>query len=157
MENNLIPHTPEEDILTPEVRTEETVPQNLTAEGARQAALKEHFERLRRQAETLKAVYPEFDLLREMENPVFLRLTSPRVGLDVRTAYEVAHHQEFQRRLMRQGAQALAESLRSGGRPAENGVTAAPASTLPSDPRSWSPQEREDIRRRVRRGETIRL
>ena len=103
------------------------------------------YRELQRQAERLEAEYPDFDLDRELENPAFVRLLNSAV--DVRTAYEVVHHQELRRR--------EAQLARNAARPQENGLAAAPAALSRPDPRALSPQERKALRRRAAKGEEI--
>ena len=85
----------------------------------------EHVMNLVRQGEQLKALYPNFDLAVEMQNPEFRRLTGPGVNIDVKTAYQVIHANELQTQYVAAGAQQAEAKLaqaRSANRrrPAEN-------------------------------------
>ena len=114
------------------------------------------------EGEGLAALYPGFDLGRELSDP---RFSAALVGLQragapepVRLAYQAVHHDQILGDALQYAvartARQLAESIRSGtNRPAENGGGAA-ADTRP-DPRSLSPQQRQEIRRRVMRGEKV--
>lgn len=112
------------------------------------------------QAEEAKKVYNGFDLKNEMQNPQFQRLISN--GIDVRTAYEVIHKDEIIPAAMQFAAKTvetkLAQSIASGaGRPAENGVGSGSPSITKSDVSQLSKADRQEIIRRVQRGEKIRF
>lgn len=112
------------------------------------------------QAEEAKKVYNGFDLKTEMQNPQFQRLISN--GIDVRTAYEVIHKDEIIPAAMQFAAKTvetkLAQSIASGaGRPAENGVGSGSPSITKSDVSQLSKADRQEIIRRVQRGEKIRF
>lgn len=119
--------------------------------------MQQHFNSLAQQAESVKATYPGFDLMQEMSNPTFARLTAPGVGIDPKTAYEIVHKDEIMAANAQAQAQAFAKSVKANGaRPAENGLKAEQgASTVKTDPRSLTPADRAEIRRRVARGERI--
>ena len=120
-----------------------------------------HFDSLAQQADAARQLYPGLDLMQEMNNPTFARLTSPGVGIDVRTAYEVVHRDEMRGAEMQFAAQKSAErvanSVRSNSaRPVENGLIGQQAaSTVKTDPRTLTTADRNEIRERVRRGEKI--
>lgn len=123
--------------------------------------MQEHFNSLAQQAQNLRATYPDFDLMTELKNPAFARLTAPGVGIDVKTAYETVHLADIKAQGMQyaaqQTAQKMANAVRSNSmRPVENGLNGAQsASTVKSDPRNLSPADRKEIRRRVANGEKI--
>ena len=70
-----------------------------------------HIQGLIDQGEKLKATFPSFDLRAEMQNPVFQRLTSPEVGIDVETAYWTIHRNELQTAAMQVAAQKTSQKL----------------------------------------------
>ncbi len=112
------------------------------------------------QAEELKKVYPSFNIRTEMENGQFLSLL--RSGIDLRTAYEVLHKDEIIPAAMQFTAktveQKIAASVASGrSRPTENGNASQGAATVKSDVSKLSRADRDEIRRRVARGEKIRF
>lgn len=122
-----------------------------------------HMQGLIAQGERLKATFPNFDLRAELQNPIFQRLVSPEVGIDVETAYWTLHRQELQTAAMQVAAQKtsqkLSQSIQSGiPRPAENGSRAvSPALDIRDDPSKWSKADREEVKRRARNGERIIL
>ena len=110
------------------------------------------------QADKTKEVYPSFNLKTEMENPKFIELL--RSNIDVRTAYEVLHKDDIIRGAMQFTAktveQKLANNIASGARrPAENGMSAQSAAVVKSDVSQLTRADREEIARRVARGEKI--
>lgn len=123
--------------------------------------MRQHFDGLAKQADELKQLYPGFDLMAEMQNPEFARLTAPGVGVDVRTAYEVVHRDEMRGAEMQFAAQKSAERMANavranGMRPQENGMNGQQAPVnVKTDPRTLTRADREEIKRRVARGEKI--
>lgn len=123
--------------------------------------MREHFDNLARQADAAKEMYPGLDLMTEMQNPKFARLTAPGVGVDVRTAYEVVHRDEMRGAEMQYAAQKSAERVANAVRansmrPSENGMNAQQGNAVvKTDPRTFTKADREEIKRRVARGEKI--
>ena len=112
------------------------------------------------QAEEAKKVYPTLDLRTELNNPRFLDLL--RSNIDVRTAYEVLHKDEIIPAAMQYAAQTveskLAKKIASGAnRPSENGMSGQGAAVVKSDVSQLSKADRQEIIRRVQRGEKIRF
>lgn len=112
-----------------------------------------------REAAEYKLTNPDFDLRAESENPQFIQLLKSGVGVE--TAYKVIHHDEIiaeaTRTAMQSSAKATADSIAARGmRTKENSGTKA-AVVYKSDPSKFTPKDREEIARRVRRGETIIL
>lgn len=125
------------------------------------ARVEGHLRGLIDQGEKMKAVFPNFDLRSELQNPIFARLVSPEVGVDVETAYWTVHRKELQGRAMQVAAQKsqekLANALQSGmNRPSENGArNVSPGLDIRSDPRNLKRNDLQEIRKRVRSGEKI--
>ena len=65
------------------------------ARNLEQQKLRNHFMKLEQQGEALKKVFPKFDLRKELQNPVFARMTSPNVGVSVEDAYHAIHRKEI--------------------------------------------------------------
>lgn len=112
------------------------------------------------QAEEAKKVYPSLDLKTEINDPEFLKLLKSNV--DVRTAYEVRHKDEIIPAAMQFAAKTveskLANTIASGAsRPAENGANPGSAAVVKSDVSQLSKADRQEIIRRVARGEKIRF
>ena len=112
------------------------------------------------QGEKTKTVYPSFDLKAEMENPRFVDLL--RNNIDVRTAYEVLHKDEIIPAAMQFTAKTVEQKLTNkiiagGQRPTENGMNSQGAAVVESDVSQLSKADRQEIIRRVQRGERIRF
>lgn len=112
------------------------------------------------QAEQIKSVYPSFDLEAELQNPKFNDLL--RANVDVRTAYEVLHKDEIIPAAMQFTAQTVERKLANkimanGARPTENGNNSQSAAVVKSDVSQLSKADRQEIIRRVARGEKIRF
>ncbi len=126
----------------------------------REAALRQHFARLNRQGEELKKTFPDFDLMREMRNPAFLRMTAPGTGVSVKDAFYAVHGEDIQRESMQyaavQAGRRIAASVQAGAsRPVENGAQTAVPVAIGIDIRSMDKKQREEYRRRIRSGEII--
>ena len=110
------------------------------------------------QEQQTKAVYPTFNLRDEMQNQKFVDLL--RSNIDVRTAYEVIHKDDIIHGAMQfavnTAEQKIANKIIAGGaRPTENGTSSQGASLTKSDVSQLSKADRQDILRRVARGEKI--
>ena len=116
----------------------------------------QHIQKLSQQAEKIG-----IDLRKEMQNPEFVRLTSPGVGVPVEQAYRLIHQDEILQGGMqyaaKQSAESVAKSVASGQkRIAENGMTRKGANVIyRSDPRTMSKADRDEINRRAALGEKI--
>jgi hypothetical protein len=118
----------------------------------------QHFAQLVQQFDGVKQIYPGADLEQELDNPAFAQLIAN--GVDARAAFEVAHLDEIQRGAMAYAVQTSAAKLSASvqanrRRPAENAAGRQAPASAPFDPRNLTPAQREDIRRRVARGEKI--
>lgn len=112
------------------------------------------------QAEQVKAIYPQFDLAAEVENEQFRNLLLSNVP--VQTAYEVIHKDEIIPAAMHFTAQKVTEkvanSVRAGQRrPAEGAMQGSGAVQTKADVSQLTRADREEIARRVARGEKIRF
>ena len=112
------------------------------------------------QAEAIQKVYPSFDLRAEMNNPKFVDLL--RSNIDMRTAYEVLHKDEIIPAAMQFTAKTVESKIAkkiaaNGARPAENGMSSGSPAVVKSDVSQLSRADREEIIRRVARGEKIRF
>jgi phosphopantetheinyl transferase (holo-ACP synthase) len=114
-----------------------------------------------KQAEATKLVYPNFNLENEViNNPQFVDLI--RNNIDVRTAYEVTHKDDIIAGAMQFAAKEAEAKvtnrvIANGSRPNENGISSRGASQVKSDVSKLTKAERDDIARRVARGEKIDL
>lgn len=142
-----------------QLKAEKAQRERMDAQSRQEQLMQAHFQKIVSQAEAVKQMYPDFDLMREMDNPDFARLTSPDVGVDVRTAYEVIHNTEIQQQTMAYAVSKSQEKLTNaiaaqGARPAENGASGTNQAVNPyADPRGLTPAARAEIRRRVALGD----
>lgn len=132
-------------------------------EQQQRAQATQRYQQLVQQGEATKQIYPGFDLNTEANDPnTGMRFRSLlNSGVDVRTAYEVIHMGDIMGGAMRYTAQAIQQKtvndIRARGmRPTENGASGnAAASVVKSDPRNFTKKDRDEISRRVMRGERI--
>ncbi len=112
------------------------------------------------QAEEAKKYYPSLDLESEMQNPRFVDLL--RNNIDVKTAFQVLHQDEILPAAMQYTAKAVEQKLTNniianGQRPTENGNSSQSASVIKSDVSTLTKADRQEIIRRVARGEKIKF
>lgn len=111
----------------------------------------------------VKSVFPNADIRTEFQNPQFVRLTSPEVGLSAKDAYWLIHRAEIEamsaQTVAQKAQQKLSMAIQSGmSRPIESGArNVSPALEIRDDPKMWSRADREEVKRRVRNGERIEL
>ncbi len=135
------------------------------AEQERQVGLQEASRRLQQQVQETQSIYNGFDLTAELNHPEtgerFAALLGS--GVDAKTAYEVIHMNELVTGAMgyavKTAQQKTVNDIRARGmRPSENGASgSAPAQIVKNDPSKFTRADREEIARRVRRGEKIVL
>lgn len=116
------------------------------------------YEELLEKEKEVQKLYPEFDLNTEMQNPSFGRLVAS--GIDLKTAYFAVHREEIQKATMefsaRKASEAVAANVAANqARPNENGASGVQNATFKTDPKDLTKEEREEIKRRVRRGERV--
>lgn len=128
------------------------------AEEARtieQQKIQAHLDKLQQQGEALKQIFPSFDLVTELQNPAFARMTAPNVGISVEDAYYAIHRKEIQTAAMQataqRTAQQMANAIRSGqSRPVENGTSNQAPSVTSFDYRHASKEQREALKKQIR-------
>ena len=84
--------------------------------------MRQHFSTLEQQGEAMKEQFPAFDLKAELADPMFVKLTSPMVGLSVEDAYYALHHEQITAAGAQAAAEMLGNSVKAGkAMPLENG------------------------------------
>lgn len=129
-------------------------------EQQRQEGARETYSQWMQQADALKETYPDFDLQAECQNDTFLQLLQNNI--DMQTAYEVIHRDDVIRQTLAGAVQKTRESVvrdiqARGMRPTENGLASTAAAVTKTDVNRMTKAEREEIERRVLRGERIVL
>lgn len=126
--------------------------------------LRNHFASLEEQGKAMKKVFPNFDLQKELQNPAFLRMTSPNVGISVEDAYYAVHRNEIQTAAMQvtaqKTAQKISNAIQAGSRrPDEAGTSSQAPSVTTFDYSRASTKQREDFKKELRekwaRGEKV--
>lgn len=128
------------------------------AEAERRQNADNIYQKWMQQAESAREYYPNFDFKTETLNQEFNDLI--KNGIDVKTAYEVVHHDEILGGAMQYTAQQAqkktVDTIRARGtRPAENGINSQAGIVTKTDVKSLTRKDREEIERRVLRGEKI--
>lgn len=134
-------------------------------ERAEEIEQRQVFANLVKQGDALKQKYPNFDLDVEMQNEEFLKMVIPTskggLGIPMENAFYALHKDEIERGAMQYAVQRTAEqissSIRAGAnRPREAGLqSGAPNGSLTVNPKNLSKEQRDEIRKRVQRGEKI--
>lgn len=125
---------------------------------------REYFERqeaenrFNAQIEAVKKVYPGFDINTESRNPMFSRLVSK--GVDLQTAYEVAHKDELIANAMQVTAQKTADKLSASvaanaSRPNENGMSSQSSAVSTVNVNNLTKEQIADFKKRALAGERI--
>ena len=140
------------------MKRENAALQKQMAERTREENAQRIYGQWMQQAEQTKAVYPSFDIRAEMQNPQFLQLLDSNVP--VRTAYEVIHKDDIIAGAMQFTAKTVEQKLTNkviagGARPSENGNSSQGAAQSKSDVSLLTKADRDEIARRVARGERI--
>ncbi|MDO4989501.1 MAG: hypothetical protein Q4E45_03250 [Eubacteriales bacterium] len=111
--------------------------------------IRQHLDRLFEQAEALRTAAPDFDLMRALEDPAFLRLTAPHSGVSPEDAWYALHRGEIGEAAARKSLEALSRSVRTqAARPRESHGGSA-GTGFARDPKSMSRQEREELKKRI--------
>lgn len=131
------------------------------AEAEKQASMQQQFIRdhlikLANQGEAMKQTFPDFDLQKELANPIFRRLTSPEVGISVADAYYTVHRQELEPRAMAYGIQTaqqqMSQKIQSQGRrPVEGALKQTAAVEVRTDPSKFTKADFEEVKKRAAR------
>ncbi len=116
--------------------------------------MNDHILKIQKQGEELKKTFPSFDLDKEMENPAFVRMTHPNVGISVEDAYFTIHRKEIMAAGMQvtaqQTAEKLANSIQAGSRrPTENGTSGQSPSVTTFDYSKASREQREALKSKI--------
>ena len=122
--------------------------------------VRSHFDSLQRQGKEMAGRYAGFDLQKELDNPMFFKLTGPQVGLSVEDAYMAMHHRELSRAIAEGTRRELSNAIRAGAsRPEEHGIGGTAPSVTSFDYRNADRAQRkafkQEIYRAAARGEKI--
>lgn len=106
----------------------------------------------------LKNIYPNFSLDEEIKNPNFARLLQN--GIPMHDAYNTVHINEILPTAMQQTATAVKKQVTNniqarGLRPSENGLNQQAGVIVKNDVSKLTAKDRQEIARRVARGEKI--
>lgn len=115
----------------------------------------QHFQKMIQDGEKMKAIFPNFDLRTEMENPTFRRLTAPGVGISVEDAYHLVHRKELEMAqaqiVAQQTTRQVQNSIRAGAnRPDESGASTQASSVAARDWRNATPEQIRQQAKRIR-------
>ena len=138
---------------------ESSEPQTLP-QDPRERLILAHFAQMERQAAAVREQFPDFDLRKELRNPVFARMTAPDIGISVEDAYYAVHGKELLREAAQITAERLSNAIVSGSRrPREAGVSSRAPSVSAFDYAKAGKAQREefkkDLRARMAKGEKV--
>ena len=123
-----------------------------------EAARRERFNGWVKESESMKEIYPNFDLGTELQNKDFVKLVESNVP--IQTAYQVVHQDEIMSGMIeyttKQVKSKISQQIQSGkNRPTENGMNSQASSQVKSEAKNLTKADRKEIMRRVERGENI--
>lgn len=125
----------------------------------RQEAARAQYAGWLREAEDVKAIYPDFDLDTELLNPNFSGLLSqknPQYQMSMKQIYEVCHLDDIKQQTAQQTERNVVSNIRAKGqRPQEGAMMSQSASIVKDDVSKLTKKDRAEIARRVSRGEHI--
>lgn len=150
--------TPEQFKEIKKLRAESQQLQSLRSEEARRNDFDAKLQAWQAESESVKQIYPDFDLKTEFENRDFVSLL--RNGIDVKTAYEVIHKDEIIGGAMAYTAQQVRQNTvdgirAKGTRPVEGAAGNEPGSVEKIDVHKLTPADRAEYIRRAANGERI--
>ena len=136
----------------PEEQARQEEEEKLSQEEQEFGEFEAHIQDLEAQAERLRESFPEFDLQKELCNPVFLQLTAPGTGISVEDAYFALHRKELQEAAARQTREKVVSAIQSGSRrPLEAGTTGQAQSMTTFHYGNASREQREAFKKELRR------
>lgn len=131
-----------------EAKSAETSKKNIAEKAARR------YEKWLEEAHAAREAYPEFDLSRELKNEQFCELL--RCGVPVKSSYELIHRDDLMKNYAKQLEESITKRILSGTlRPKEAAIAANGGTVIKSDTARMSRSARQEIIRRVQRGEKI--
>ena len=130
------------------------------AELERKARQEQAYQKLLAEKEEVSQIYPNFDLDVEVANPQFESLV--RNGVDLKTAYEVVHHNEILPQAIKFASDKtksdVAKAVASGmSRPSELGAGATNSPSGKVDVSKLTREQRAELNQRAAAGERIVL
>ena len=128
--------------------------QRAEAQTVERMKIENHINSLRQQGEELKKTFPQFDLFKELNNPIFRRMTSPEGGISVADAYYAIHRNEIQeaslQAAVKNTAKKISNAIQSGSmRPNENGINSQASSVTTFDYRRASASQRKEFKQKI--------
>lgn len=112
----------------------------------------------RQEADSVKAVYDNFNISEEMKNPKFVDFMNRGIGM--KAAFELVHRDELMSGAMHYAAQKASEQVvnnikAQAARPAENGTGNRASAQAKTDVSKLTKADLREISRRVSRGDKI--
>ncbi len=116
---------------------------------------RQHIEGLIQQGERMKAIFPNFNLWKEMENPQFRRLTARGVNVSVEDAYHLIHRRELElaqaQIVEKKATERVQNTIRAGAaRPTESGASSQAPSVTSRDWKHATPEQLQAQARAIR-------
>jgi hypothetical protein len=118
------------------------------------------YQKWTQEADSMKQIYPNFDLKTECKSPDFVNML--KAGVGVKAAFNALHHDEILSGAMQMTAQkvqiATANNIKSRSqRPTENGVSSQAGVVIKPNVEDLSMDDVFEIAERSKRGEKIRF
>lgn len=141
------------------VMAENILYQQEREQAAAQIQAIKQMEAWEKEAESVREIYPDFDLKAELNNPHFtslIKTKNPEYAISMLDAYRIVHHEELANALQRDAAMKISQSVQARNqRPPENGINTSAGVIVKNDVSKLTKKDREEIAKRVQRGEKI--
>ena len=111
-------------------------------------ALGAYLARMKEETKALAAIFPDFDLARELQNPAFVRLTAPENGVHAEDVYYALHRKELQAAQTEMKSPAPPKA--PVNRPHENGLAGKAPAVMSFDYRNASKAHRDALKKAIR-------
>lgn len=121
--------------------------------------MQQHYQSLQAQEAEMQKIYPGFNLMQELQNPMFLQMTGPDMRIPVKAAYHALHSDEIQQQTINQTMAAASQAIQSGSmRPREAGMSPQQGQANPrTSPRYWSGEQRNNALKSLRETGILRF
>ena len=122
----------------------------------RQRYVQQQIDNWNREGEGVKAEYEGFDLQTELQNKDFQGLL--KAGIPMKMAYELIHSNEIKEAIREETKKTVMDNIRANNsRPSENGLKGSNGFVLGKDVSAMTKEDRDEVKRRVSRGEKVVL
>lgn len=134
--------------------SQEELKKDLLLENYRKMTVSRQYSDWIKEADEVKKMYPDFDILREIKNPVFKN--GLKLGMDITSLYRALHFDEISKEIEdKASSQATLKAASYRNRPSEIGSTEPRAVKSAFNVNALTDEDMEKIVKRIARGDKI--